>query len=297
MRSYDKAMTVFIVVIFIFARSGARLLSSIEEVKANWKDYKCKPNVMPLAGVFGHEPIQNFQDCVKSIQADNMGQFLSPLTYKLDSLAESGNNLNESIARTQSAGAALSGIFGSGTIGIAGSFDNVRLEFTQFAINLKDTFAKLGGTANTIMKSAEASTILMKSLWKGGPGDAVRFMCFDPTTPIDTRRGTIPIDQIIIGDEILGRGTRFVTEVHHFNNIFEGQQIESMYRVPGDAEVIVSGSHLVYVPADDQFVRVDQLSAATRHTEPVERLICLSTTDQLIPIAGVLFHDYDDLQE
>jgi hypothetical protein len=66
---------------------------------------------------------------------------------------------------------------------------------------------------------------------------------------------------------------------------------EEMYQLQ---EVIVSGSHLVF-DADRGWVSVDSHPYAVLINEPVDRLICITTSTKTIRIGGMVFCDWDDL--
>ena len=38
--------------------------SNVGDIKNNWPQYRCNPLVMPFAGYFGHDPAENFNECI-----------------------------------------------------------------------------------------------------------------------------------------------------------------------------------------------------------------------------------------
>ena len=109
--------------------------------------------------------------------------------------------------------------------------------------------------------------------------------CFDENTPIMTHKGLKPIKEIVPG-EILADGAK-ITAV--FKMTSEGEDIYEYEKV------IVSGSHKIMTPCG-KCVSVSshpQSRLLSGYTKPY--LYCLSTTTKTITVNGVVFSDWDEV--
>jgi hypothetical protein len=109
--------------------------------------------------------------------------------------------------------------------------------------------------------------------------------CFPPETPVQVKgRGTIPLEDVRVGDALLPGGSR-VTAKFHFAG--EGQ---AMVRL---GDVTVSTNH--YVKHDGGWRKaVDHPEAIPLGPYSRKSLICLNTDTHTIPIGGFVFRDYDE---
>tara|TARA_Y100000996_G_C22536575_1_gene648475 strand:- start:589 stop:1128 length:540 start_codon:yes stop_codon:yes gene_type:complete len=81
-----------LIVVFLFFLIHLFLTMSmgISHIKNNWEQYKCNPGIIPFAGVFDKDPIDNAKECVQTIQMDFMRGFLEPLYQAFGSIASFG---------------------------------------------------------------------------------------------------------------------------------------------------------------------------------------------------------------
>ena len=297
MRGEDIAMTIFIICIFLICKSIGIALSKLEDVKQNWDEYKCSPGIIPIAGLFGHDPTENFSECIQTMQSDYMGQLLKPMMSNVLVINDIAGGLTSTIDTVRTSTAGIVGSMSGITGGLSANFGNIQVEFIRFATNLRDTFAKLGGTVSTIMHATKGSIILTKSIWNGKPGKLVR-MCFHPDTVIETHRGAVKISDIDLGDVLVGTDATVLCTMKIGNMTDEGVQKETMYQI--DRTCIVSGSHLIFDPEVDNFISVAEYGKC-RDTvnifkESVPTLYCLITSNNTIPIGQHIFHDWEDIE-
>ena len=115
-------------------------------------------------------------------------------------------------------------------------------------------------------------------------GMASTFGCFAPDTQITLANGSLkPIAGAEVGD-ILADGS-VVTAVMEFANN------EPLYDVSG---VLVTGGHIVYKDGVPVLVRD---SGAARSLVETDRVICLNTSSHKIVINGVVFGDWEELDD
>ena len=72
----DLGNLILIIFIFTLLQLFLSLNIGISEIRNNWDKYKCNPGIMPFAHVFGHDTGKNFNECIKSSQANFMNSFL-----------------------------------------------------------------------------------------------------------------------------------------------------------------------------------------------------------------------------
>ena len=109
--------------------------------------------------------------------------------------------------------------------------------------------------------------------------------CFDGETKIQTTEGEKSIKDICLGD-ILQDGAR-VTSIFKVTSA-----LEDIYSYHG---VLVSGTHKVLV--DNNYKEVSELAESVKieYTKPY--LYCLNTTSKEIHINGIIFCDWDEIDE
>lgn len=115
--------------------------------------------------------------------------------------------------------------------------------------------------------------------------------CFHPNTEVELNQGVkVPISELELGAELLGGG-KVKGKMKIANR-------EEMY-VFGDTKTIVSGSHLVYSKSSGKFMSVktafkDGWKHLERYPYPCPEVYCLITSNHIIPINGLIFHDWED---
>jgi hypothetical protein len=93
-----------IIIIFSLLHIVLTLSINISNIKKNWPHYKCDPTIMPLAGVFGHDPIENAEQCIKTMQVDFMGGFLEPIYASLSTIGNFGEEFGKMFVDLQKFG-------------------------------------------------------------------------------------------------------------------------------------------------------------------------------------------------
>lgn len=91
MSSGSLGSVVLILFIFSLIHLFLTLSIGIADIKKNWDKYKCNPGIIPLAGVFGHDPMETSKECIKLTQVNFMSSFLEPIYSAIGFLSENGN--------------------------------------------------------------------------------------------------------------------------------------------------------------------------------------------------------------
>ena len=97
MRSSDITLSIFIILIFVAMYFYNILAVGIKNIQDNWPEYRCNPSIMPFAGTFGHDVMDNFTFCIQNMQGDFMGYLLQPLNYLTSVIGSVSGDLTAAI--------------------------------------------------------------------------------------------------------------------------------------------------------------------------------------------------------
>ncbi len=275
---------VFIAVIFI-------AISGFAEAMRNWEKYRCKPQYMALAPLFGKDTAQNMDYCMKGIMEKEAGPFLAPV-FKI--LASFVGTFSVLLNSTNSLRLQLATLVG----GITRMIQQFTDRFAQFifsvrrmAIRIKSLLYRVYGTLIAAVYMGLTSLTAAQNV-----GDSLLFVfvntiCFPPDTPIYVKsKGHIRIDQIKIGDRLAHGGKVTAT----FKFLGKGQPMVRL------GHVRVSTNHFVRDP-EGKWVMASEHPHAIQdgvwEHGPDKPLICLNTDDHKIPLGGYMFSDYDETSE
>jgi len=282
----------FLIAIHILLILGlmiALLANYLKQLFGDFGSVRCNPLIMPFAGFFGYNAVENFQFCLNGILQGRLNLAFSPV-FK------------------------LLGSFGSTLETIVNAALGLRNVFTNFLITVNRFIANVTQRIRALMTDVRMSMIKMKELmgkvygtmyaviWMGTSGltaaknlsenSLVKFMmefCFAPTTAVQLADGSwTSLEALQIGDLLAplhsGKTPR-VTSVFRF----DGTRTP-LVRI---RDVIVSASH--YVEHHGQWME------ASDHPEAIPlpalpALCCLNVTGHRFQVgrAGLLAADYDE---
>tara|TARA_B100000886_G_C20416636_1_gene489563 strand:+ start:74 stop:1024 length:951 start_codon:yes stop_codon:yes gene_type:complete len=307
----DFYLSLFIIFVFLIITFWGVILFHFHLIRKIWPTIKCNPLVMPFASAFGKDPLDNFTDCVKNIQEQSMDYILSPLNSNINTLGGISNSLILSNLNVRKNFAFLrnssSNLIGSSF----GVFSNILIEFQKMGLNVRDTVGKLGGAMVVLMHSLKGSMHMMKSLWKGPPGDTLRALggvsyaisnfdpfCFLPDTLLKLHDNTcVKMKDIKLGS-ILKNGSK-VEGILKLNNLEENNSFkEKLYmflKGENKTPIYVTGKHLVYINNKLDYVKNHPDAKQTEINN--KELCCIITSDHTIPIGDYVFWDWEDSPE
>ncbi len=267
------------------------LVSGLAEVKKNWPKYRCKPQYMALAPVFGKDTAENFDYCMKNVMDKEAGGALAPL-YK--TLALFIGIISTLLQSTNSLRLQLATLVG-GIVKVVQQFTD---RFTQFqfairtaTIRMKSLMYRVFGTVMAVVYMGMSGVTALQNF---GDHWLIRFLmvfCFPPDTPIFVfGKGHIPIKDVEIGDRLAHGG--HVTAKFRF-----AAPGEQMVRL---GHIRVSSNHFVQGPNHKWIMAGEHPDAQNDGiwTGGAENpLICLNTSDHKIPMGKYIFSDYDETAE
>ena len=304
METSDLTLSIIVIIIFIVLIVFNIIVIRMQHIKDNWNLYRCQPTVMPFASFFLLYASENFAYCIQNIQSGFMGDLLKPINFNIGVLGNITSGLTDNLNQARSFMSTFRFNFFSIVQNIFGVLFNIMVEVQKIMINLKDMFSKFTGLLLSLMYILDGSVMTMTSAWTGPPGQLVRALCFHPETKVNLKNGEIFSMKDIPLNSILANGSRVCSVMKISNLDNNGDIVEKMYcvkrfiktnkKVKVDDDIIVSGSHLVYDTAINQFIHVKDLACAELSNVNCSELYCLITTDHTIQIGDWIFHDWED---
>lgn len=281
-----------VTLLLVGAVAGVSISASIKDVKENWPKYRCRPDVMLMSNLYGHDIGENLQFCLggsfKGKADEKTGSFytvFAVIIATLGSFLQSINSLRLTFSTIIGSANTLVKDFFTRFSALTGRIQMTMVRMRMLFSRLTAIFFSILYMSYSGVMAANnfASTSLFRDLDK---------FCFDPDTRVKMKnKGFIPIRQVEIGDVFEKTGDR-VTAVFSF--LADGQE---MVELPGS--ILVSTNH--YLLHKNKWIMARDHPDALP-SEPwkggVERpLICLNTETHSFPIGNYNFKDYDETEE
>ncbi len=258
--------------------------TNFKEVTANWPQYRCKPQYMLLAKVFGKDPQENFQFCAnevfKSEAAGVVGPIYKTMAQFITFLSTILGNVNSIRLQFATLVGGVNNMFQDMTSRVSQFFNAIRVS----AQRIRSLMFRVYGTMFAMIYMTMSGVAAATSFGDTTIGKFLDTFCFHPDTPIQTDRGTLPIKDVLIGDRLVD-GAR-VTATFKFHAT--GQPMVYL------GSTLVSTNH--YVRAGDKWVMAAEHPDAVTAPDWTDELplICLNTDTHTIPIGNYIFSDYDE---
>lgn len=141
--------------VFFIAISYYYIYNNLQPIKADWINQRCKPNIMPFAGLINPpDPekmsafdftAQNFTNCIQGILTDIIGIFLAPFYYLVNSFTTILNGLNESVQVIRNVLTSIRNAATSVTQEVMGKLLNILIPIQFIVIKVKDIMNKTQG--------------------------------------------------------------------------------------------------------------------------------------------------------
>jgi hypothetical protein len=146
-------MTVIIILFFFIAISYYQVYNNIQPLKADWVNQRCRPGVIPFAGLI-NPPVnmsafdftsENFKYCIQSILVDIAGVFLAPFYYLVNVINNTLTAISKSIQAIRSVLDSIRNSLSSVSQDIMGRSLNILLPIQTMLIKVKDMVNKTQG--------------------------------------------------------------------------------------------------------------------------------------------------------
>ena len=296
MRGSDVGGTILIIVVVFVLILLNFLYIMKAQIQKNWVKYRCNPIVIPFAGLFGKNSMQNFTYCIQEIQKNYMSFIMAPTHFNLQTITAGGEKMTNGLNNIVKFISKLRSMFGSITGGIFGIFMNIIIEFQRLIIGVGDLTGKLMGLVTTLLYLIQGTIYTANSTWSGPVGSAVRTLCFSGNTKVKLQNGTYKkFKDIALGD-ILRNGieVRGVLQLKNWDNANPKNE-EWFYSLPNgedDDVILVTGKHLIKYKHRYIYVKDHPEAKLTDYKENI--LHCLVTSNNTIPIGDYTFWDWED---
>jgi hypothetical protein len=280
------AFLLLIHLIAFIALFGMQQVDNYEKVRANWKEYRCQPMIMPFASAYGYNTADNFQFCLKNIFTGHAQELTAPFTSILGVFSQIIGKITTTITSiyTQIAtmGGGLNTIFQDFTNRIMNFFFQLRLS----AIRIKNMITRMHAIMFSMVYMGASGIKATTNFGNTALFSFLDTFCFPPeTTLLVDGKGFIPIYQVQIGDILLPTRSR-VSAKFHF--AAQGQPMVEL-----KDGIQVSTNH--YLQWNGKWIAAkDHPDAIDRGPYTRQSLLCLNTEDNLIPMKSYIFRDYDE---
>jgi hypothetical protein len=262
----------------LFAVGYFMLVSQLEYIKDNWILYRCNPIYMPFAGMVGQDVGSNFMKCTMKSFQDYAGFILDPIQQMFATFLQMFGSITDSLQSMRQMFAGIrNGFLGIVTM-IFGKLANTMAAMQYLMIRIRTVFMRIAGIMKGMLNIMNAGVNTGASVVNGPVGKTVSFLCFDGSTVIHTNRGKVPMDDIKLGDVIIGGHT--VKAVYILNGFGC-----PLYDYKG---ILVTGNHRL---ANGVRVSDDPEAVLQYETRPV--LYCFDTDTGQIRVGDVLFMDME----
>ena len=158
----DLLITILTIITFMSLISYNLVHSKFKEIKQNWTENRCKPHIIPFAGLINkNDPTkssfentgENFEKCTQDILNTISDDATKPINYMMDTInklfKEMVDDMKNSKALLANIRHNISNITGS----VMGKALNLTTPIVKIGVTIKDTSAKIIGVLTTLLYS------------------------------------------------------------------------------------------------------------------------------------------------
>lgn len=171
---YGGSVFLFIIllVILFVAVSYVTIMRNIQPIKDDWVNQRCKPQVIPFAGLI-NKPAnmsvidftgQNFTNCMQNILIGITGDAVQPITYMTLAIREVFEAIAEVIQYIRSILSSIRSNMTSIAQDILGRVANIMVPIQQILIAFKDAMNKVKGVLTAGLYTALGSYYALKAM-------------------------------------------------------------------------------------------------------------------------------------
>jgi len=172
-------MTVFVVLVYVYCSA----MQNSQKIKKNWSNEKCKPNIIPFAGLINkpeNESVfeftrKNFYECVTNVLSTNLQVSIKPFNINgiISSAKSAANGIDLSFNSVNMSFLNISDIIGQQFAELKNKMANVMIPIQRVMYAVKDTFARMEGVIVSGVYTSMANSYLLKSMIS----EMVKFIC------------------------------------------------------------------------------------------------------------------------
>ena len=275
-------------------------ISNYQEIRRNWGHYRCQPSVTPFAKFYGHDLEETVNFCIGQAVKQHAPGVINPIYEGVERVMGVVDGV---YARAESVESGVKGLlsgFESFVINFVNSMRLVGTRIRMSVVRIKEIFARVYGIFIAFSYAAISAITFGENLVCNplvtfiGTIAGVDICCFAPDTLVAAADGSWhEIRDVCIGMKLAG-GARVSSRY-----IFDSSGAD-LWELQG---IVVSGNHYVRRTDTGAMVRVDKHPEAAHQSSPrPERLICLATSTNRIPLIGstgqiLEFADYEEAED
>ena len=160
-------ITIVIVLFYIYFK----VLSNSQEIKDDWINQRCKPTVLPFAGLINKPTnktsfeftAENFNYCLNNMLTASTGQYVQPITYISNVLQNLFLSISDSLNKIRQMMANIRTNMQNVTEEIMGRALNVAIPIQNIMIAFKDVMGKVQGVFTASLYSSIGVYYTLKS--------------------------------------------------------------------------------------------------------------------------------------
>ena len=171
---YGGSVILFILVsiVLLLLISYCYIMINAQPIIDDWTNQRCKPGVIPFAGLLTHPEgmsaseytKQNFAYCTQNILSSISSVAVQPLTFTTNMLSNTANQINADLQSVRGMFDKVRDMFSSITQEIMGRLMNIMIPLQQIIIGFKDLIGKIQGTMTAGLFTMLGSYYTLKSL-------------------------------------------------------------------------------------------------------------------------------------
>jgi hypothetical protein len=171
---YSSSVLLFslITILTILACLYFRLMTNIEPIKKDWANNRCRPLIIPFAGLINKKDdesattatFNNFNYCTQKILSDNTGKHVQPLEYIIQMFSGMVQNISKDLNNARAMIDRIRTDLANVINEIMYRFINIIVPIQQIVLAFKDTMAKIQGVLTSGVYTIMSSYYAIKSL-------------------------------------------------------------------------------------------------------------------------------------
>ena len=171
---YGSSVIIFIIIsiMVILICSYCYIMINIQPIKEDWSNQRCKPTVIPFAGLINKPKnmsindftVQNFNYCTQNILSSVTGTSVEPLTFIINMLNTVVESIKKQINGIRAIFDKVRTLFEDTVKEIMGRLMNIMIPLQKIIIGLKDMMGKIQGTMTASLFTVLGSYYSLKAL-------------------------------------------------------------------------------------------------------------------------------------
>ena len=263
----------------------------LHDIKQNFPKYRCNPVVIPIAGLFGYNTVDNFNFCVQGVFNAKAAEVFIPIYGIL-------GTFQQVLAKVVNAAMSIRGMFSNFFTGVENFITSLRNKIQYLMNSVRMSFIRIFNLMGKVYGSMFAVLFMgqsgMIAAFNLADNDLVKFLfefCFAPDTPVEMADGSFkPISDIQIGDRLAALQGQ--TELPVVESVFRfSGHSTPMVRLHG---VVLSSQHYVAAPLGGMIPAGSHPSATPVSSIP--ELVCLNVSGHRFSVGldSLVVADYDE---